>query len=160
MFNKSTRPPKTSYAFSQPNTASSSSSAIRQQLAETFYKPLPHTTNANANTNAFADPGVNSRDYASRTPSPNASRPLLAGASPIGNNLDSPTMAPNPSRSYATPNRVGGGAEMPQRGESQNALLGNGAERQVSEANLPFIAVWTSSHFPLCLPKRWHIEPR
>jgi len=49
---------------------------------------------------------------------------------------------------------------MPQRGESQNALLGNGAERQVSGANLPFIAVLTSSHFPLCLPKRWDIEPR
>ena len=140
MSNNPSRATDKSYAFSQPNTANSSSSAIRQQETETFYQPLPSRQNqpahnfSNTQTNPFTD---SAREYISRTPSPNASNPLLSGTSPISPDR---TMPPNPVREYVPPSRAAAGA-MPQRGESQNALLGNGNgdNRQVSRAEtVPF----------------------
>ncbi|ORY27881.1 beta-glucan synthesis-associated protein-domain-containing protein [Naematelia encephala] len=104
------------YAFSQPNTAQASSAAARQQEAETFYQPLPAP--AQQQQLPSRNPFTDEREYHSRTPSPsaNATNPLLPSSV-------SPGM-PAASRSYA---RTGG---MPQRGESQSALLGNGDYRQ------------------------------
>lgn len=150
------------YAFSQPNTANLSSTQIAKQEKETFYQPLPvpssqsptlPPSNSNSNSNSnnpFSDP-INNREYISRTPSPlhNASpnNPLLQGYSQGGLNspssnspftpqqAQSPVNMPNPSRNYGPrANAASGGPGMPQRGDSQSALLGIGSDyrQQVS----------------------------
>lgn len=140
MFNKSSRSinanANPSYAFSQPYTASSSSAALRQAESNTSYQPLPTqlspenspdpTNNkiSNNDNNSFGDRV--SGDYRSRSPSPNASKPLLARGSPIANS-NSRTMQPSSSRSYAPPNR----GALPQRGDGQNGE-GGGHQRQPS----------------------------
>lgn len=109
------------YAFTA-SAAHSSSAQARQQELDSFHTPLPapgNTRQPAAYTNPFAD--QTPRQYQSRSPSPNATRPLLPGASPLGHSpAPGADLSGNmPSRNY--PSRAGGA--MPPRGESQNALL-------------------------------------
>jgi hypothetical protein len=125
----------TSYAFSQP-AAVNSSTAVRKQENDTFYNPLPAPRSSQdqsraqpsvtgQSANPFTDPR---RDYVSRTPSPHASNPLLSSqlsdsSSPSSSQFHNSSNMPSASR-YAP--RAGTG--MPQRGESQSALLGGNGQ--------------------------------
>ena len=108
------QPPPTAanqpYAFSQPTTAQSSSAQQRQKEQETFYSPLPPPQA----TNPFGD------QYRTSTRSPSPSRPLLEGEGMP------PSQASSAAARYG-PSAARGG--MPNRGDSQSALLG---DRQVS----------------------------
>ena len=138
----------TSYPFAQPgNSLSSASNRKRQE--DNIYQPLPAPTRPGqsqspggggaaspsprtpdlrgsygSNNNTPRNPPLNTFN----TPSPSASNPLLAGASPIDSHSRFAGM-PNPGR-YGPTSRMASGATMP-RGDSQSTLLGSG-ERAVS----------------------------
>lgn len=133
----------TAYAFSQPNTANHSSAVAKAAEREKFYSPLPPPAPNNHShhqqqsqqqqqqqyrnqpaltINPFADPNPSSpsRQYDSRSPSPQLtpSNPLL----PHSNNNNNMPPSASSGRNYG-PRALNGG--MPVRGESQSALLGD-----------------------------------
>jgi len=157
----SSKKPKQTYAFNQPNTANNSHLNQQKQERENFYQPLPLPINSSSpsspsfpsstNTNTNSNTQTNNpfeREYQSRTPSPHLSssahNPLLPSSnySPVtpgynrgtGTGTNSPIQSHNNSnmpvsRNYGPSARSAAG--MPQRGDSQSALLGSGDFRQV-----------------------------
>lgn len=118
----------TTYAFSQP-AAVDSPDAIRRAEQATIYQPLPIPTSAPSpvrhhdNPSDPRNPFTDDRDSI-RTPSPNASNPLLSHTSP-----STRTNGDMATGGY-TQRSAGNNGGMPGRGESQTGLL---ADRQVSQ---------------------------